>query len=110
MFSSAYQPFRPARRHGGSPPAKPPYRVLVHHRYKDLWDQLPTRVGLENAQQFYDHVANTPEHIPAVGRTTILRGKAGQPKDAGFSRTIHYEISGAVTVHRQGGQGAASSS
>jgi hypothetical protein len=99
--SSAYQPFRPARRPGGSPRTKPTYRILVHRQYKALWDQLAERVGLENAQQFYDHVANTPEQAPAVGRATILRGKAGRPREEGFSRTIHYEISGAGRIDYQ---------
>ena len=99
--SSAYQPFRPARRPGGSPRAKPTYRILVHRQYKALWDQLADRVGLENARQFCDHVANTPEQAPAVGRATILRGKAGRPREEGFSRTIHYEISGAGRIDYQ---------
>jgi hypothetical protein len=73
---------------------------------------LPERVGLESAQQFYDYVANTPGRPPAVGRTTVLAGRAGQPTGEGFSRTIHYEISGAGRidfqfndVYRGGAQG-----
>ena len=79
----------------------PRYRVLVHRRYKELWDQLVERVGLENAQQFYDHVAYTPGEPPRVGRSSFLRGKAGQPGEQGFSRTIHYEISGAGGINYQ---------
>jgi hypothetical protein len=66
----------------------------VHRHYKELWDQLPGRVGLESAQQFYDHVAHAPGRPAAVGRTTMLAGKAGRPTGEGFSRTVHYEISG----------------
>jgi hypothetical protein len=67
----------------------------VHRKFEALWDELPSRVGLEAAQQFYDHVAWTPGEPPAVGTTTVLKGKAGRPKEPGFSRRIHYEISGA---------------
>lgn len=101
MSESAYQPYQPARRPGGKPVNKPRYRVLIHRQYRDLWDQLPERVGLENAQQFYDHVANSPGFPPSVGRTTVLAGKAGRPKGEGFSRTIHYEISGAGRIDFQ---------
>jgi hypothetical protein len=101
MSSGAYRPYRPARRPGARPPAKPPYRILVHHQYRDLWEQLPERVGLANAQQFYDHVANTPGEQPPVGRSTVLRGKVGRPRAEGFSRTIHYEISGAGRIDYQ---------
>jgi len=75
--------------------------VLVHRQYAELWDQLESRVGLESAQQFYDHVAYTPGQPPAVNSSTILKGKAGLPKGPGFSRTIHYEISGASRVNYQ---------
>ncbi len=95
MPTSAYRPFEPARRPGGKPQSKPAYRVLVHRQYTDLWNQLPDRVGLENAQQFYDHVAFTPGRPPSVGTSTILAGKAGRPSEEGFSRVIHYEITGA---------------
>lgn len=101
MASGSYQPFVPARRPGGSPPRKPRYRVLVHHQYSDLWDELPRRVGLASAQQFYDHVAHTPHEAPAINRATILAGRANRPIGAGFSRTIHYEISGAGRVNYQ---------
>ena len=99
--TGAYRPFRPARRPGGRPSAKPPFRVLVHRQYKAIWDQLPARVGLANAQQFYDHVAVTPGEQPAVGRSTILRGRIGRPRAEGFARTIHYEISGAGRIDYQ---------
>lgn len=75
--------------------------MLVHRRYRRVWDELPARVDLESAQQFYDHVANTPGMPPAVGRTSVLRGAAGRPLGEGFSRTIHYEISGAGRINYQ---------
>jgi hypothetical protein len=65
------------------------------------WNDLPRRVGLESAQQFYDHVAQTPDRPPGVGTTTILKGKAGRPEAPGFSRTHHYEISGAGRIDYQ---------
>ena len=73
----------------------------MHRRYADLWNELPERVGLESAQQFYDYVASTPGQPPQVGTTTILRGRRGEPQGPGFSRTIHYEISGAGRINFQ---------
>lgn len=58
-------------------------------------------MGLESAQQFYDHVAQSPGIPPEVNTTTVLRGKAGRPREEGFSRTIHYEISGAGRIDYQ---------
>ena len=68
--------------------------MLVHRQYEHMWDDLPARVGLESAQQFYDHVAWTPGEPPRVNFSMPLRGKAGRARD-GFSRVYHYEISGA---------------
>ena len=101
MSPKAYQPFLPARRPGRHPDEKPRYRVLVHRQYLESWKHLPERVGLESAQQFYDHVSQAPGEPPSVGRTTILAGKAGLPKAGGFSRTVHYEISGAGRINFQ---------
>jgi hypothetical protein len=75
--------------------------VLVHRHFVDLWSQLPDRVGLDAAQQFYDHVANTPGQIPSVGTATILKGSLGRHIAEGFSRTVHYEISGAGRIDFQ---------
>lgn len=80
---------------------RPRYRVLVHKKFLDRWAELPDRVGLESAQQFYDHVAQTPGVRPQVNSTTVLRGKAGRPRAPGFSKTIHYEISGAGRIDYQ---------
>ena len=66
-----------------------------------MWAQLAARVGIESAQQFYDHVAQTPGQPPKVNSASILRGKAGRPKFEGASRTIHYEISGAGRIDYQ---------
>lgn len=100
-MTGAYSPYEPATRPGGKPEEKPGYRVLVHRKFAHLWEQLPERVGLESAQQFYDHVAQTPGEPPKVNSSTVLRGKAGRPKFAGGSRTIHYEISGAGRIDYQ---------
>lgn len=75
--------------------------MLVHHRRRQRWDELPGRVGLQNAQQFWDHVAESPGQPPAVGSAGILRGKAGNPRGPGFSRTVHYEITGAGRIDYQ---------
>ena len=62
---------------------------------------LPERVGLSAVLQFYEHVTNTPGQPAAINRTGILRGRAGAPMGPGFSRTIHYEISGAGRIDYQ---------
>lgn len=59
------------------------------------------RVGLASAQQFWDHVALDPGRPPPINSTTMLRGKRGRPLQDGFSRTIHYEISGAGRIDYQ---------
>jgi hypothetical protein len=58
-------------------------------------------VGLQQAQQFWDHVATTPDAWPAVGTSCILRGKAGLPKGVGWSRTVHFEVSSMARVDYQ---------
>ncbi|MGH3874145.1 MAG: hypothetical protein ACRDSR_22035 [Pseudonocardiaceae bacterium] len=101
MSSGAYRPHFPVRRPGGRPQQTPRYRVLLHRQFKHLWDALPDRVGLHSVQQFYDHVAHAPGSPAAINRTGVLRGKAGRPIAEGFSRTIHYEISGAGRIDYQ---------
>ena len=90
-----------ARSPGGRPDQAPIYRVLVHRQYLQEWNRLVERVGLENAQQFYAHVSRSPGSPPSVGSSSYLRGKAGRPKWIGYSRTIHYEISGAGRIDYQ---------
>lgn len=101
MSPRAYQPYEPVTRPGGKPTSRPAYRVLVHRQYRELWDQLVPCVGLTNTQQFYDHVANTPGQPPAVGNSTVLKGRIGDPHKSKFSRTVHYEISGAGRINYQ---------
>jgi hypothetical protein len=101
MRSSAYRPFAPAARPGGRPAERPRYRVLVHRQYEAEWRDLPARVGLESAQQFYDFVAATPGSPPPIGAASILQGRAGRPIYPGCSRTVHYEISGAGRINYQ---------
>jgi hypothetical protein len=69
----AYRPHVPARRPGTRPSVKPVFRVLVHRKYLETWDELPSRVGLANAQQFWDHVAMTPGE-PGEGRRFAATG------------------------------------
>ncbi len=99
--TGAHHPWMPARRPGCQPSFTPRYFVLVHHRLDAIWGSLPQRVGIESAQQFWDHVALDPGRPPRVNSTTMLRGKRGTPLAAGFSRTIHYEISGAGRIDFQ---------
>ncbi|MHB1498295.1 MAG: hypothetical protein ACYCXN_10350 [Acidimicrobiales bacterium] len=97
----AYRPHVAARRPGGRPSVKPAFRVLVHHRYLELWNELPSRVGLENAQQFWDHVAMTPGEPPKVGTSSVMKGKHAAPKWPGYSKTVHYEVTGAGRIDYQ---------
>jgi hypothetical protein len=66
-----------------------------------VWKALVDVVGMANAQQFWDHVSRTPGQPPAVGSSTVLRGKHHRAKWDGYSRTIHYEISGAGRIDYQ---------
>jgi hypothetical protein len=93
VSNSAYDPSRPAKRPGGKPDEKPVYRVLVHKRYKRHYDQLAEKVGLQQAEQFWDHLASTPGEPSAVASITILRGRAGRSAGNGWSRIHHYELS-----------------
>jgi len=90
-----------ARAPGGRPAEKPVYRVLVHRQFVEVWNKLVDRVGLTAARQFWEHVTTTPGNPPAVGSSTILRGKHHAPEWEGYSRTIHYEISGAGRIDYQ---------
>jgi len=75
--------------------------VLVHRQYLGIWNELPGRVGLANAQQFWDHVAMTPGQPPKVGTSSMMKGKYAAPKWPGYSKTIHYEITGAGRIDYQ---------
>lgn len=75
--------------------------MLVHRHYLEVWNVLAERVGLESAQQFWDHVAFTPGEHPRVGSSAVMKGRHNGPKWPGYSRTIHYEISGAGRIDYQ---------
>lgn len=98
---SAYRPHGPAARPGGRPDDKPVYRVLVHRKFQSHWDEVVTRVGLQQAQEFWDHLATSPGTIPPTASTTILRGRAGNPQGDGWSRTYHYELSSKARANYQ---------
>jgi len=93
----AYRPFVAARAPRDRPTARPQWRLLVHRQYARDWAGLAGRVGLENAQHFYDHVTSTPDRHPDVGTSGMLRGKHNKGKD-GWSNRIHYEITGAGRI------------
>ena len=99
--NSAYSPYEPAERPGGKPDEAPAYRVLVHHKYKSHYDELVKRVGVQQAQQFWDHVAHNPGKPDPIAQTCILAGKAGRPKGLGWSRTTHYEVSSSARINYQ---------
>lgn len=99
--NSAYDPNVPAKRPGGKPDKKPKYRVLVHKRYLGHYSELADRVGLKQAQQFWDHVSHDPGNPDPIAQTCYLRGQAGRPKGPGWSRTIHYEVSSSARIDYQ---------
>ena len=101
MVESASRPLQPAKRPGSKPDDAPRFRVLVHRHYVDHYRRMTEAVGLQQAQQFWDHVATTPDIWPAVGTSCILRGKAGNPKGVGWSRTVHFELSSMARVDYQ---------
>jgi hypothetical protein len=81
----AYRPHVAARRPGRPPTVRPKFRVLVHHKYLAVWNELADRVGLANAQQFWDHVAMTPGQPPKVGTASVMKGKHNAPKWRGYA-------------------------
>ncbi|MEU7000279.1 hypothetical protein [Nonomuraea sp. NPDC046570] len=99
--TSAYQPLMSARRPGGKPAQAPTYRILVHRRFLQHYAQMAERVGLQQAQQFWDHVAHEPGKPDPIAQTCFLRGKAGRPQSSGWSRTIHYELSSSARIDYQ---------
>lgn len=98
---SAYDPLRPARRPKGKPDQAPVYRVLVHKSFYAHYTELVSRVGEQQAKQFWDHVAYQPGIPDPIAQTTILKGKAGKPRGEGWSRTIHYEVSSSARIDYQ---------
>lgn len=101
MSESAYRPFMPARHPTSTPRVRPKYRLLVHRKFARHWDQLVQRIGEQGALQFWEHVTENPGSTSAVAQTTILKGKAGKAMGPGWSKTCHYEISGAGRIDYQ---------
>lgn len=97
----AYHPLWPGRRPGGKPTDPPIYRVLVHRQFFEQWLEMVERVGVDKAQAFWDHVARTPGEPPQIASSCLLKGKSGNPQGEGWSRTIHYEVSGAGRINYQ---------
>jgi hypothetical protein len=95
---SAYRPFVSARAPKGRPVAAPAWRLLVHRQYANAWENLADRVGVENAQQFYDHITQTPDQHPKVSTSGLLRGNHNKGQN-GWSRRVHYEITGAGRIY-----------
>lgn len=62
---------------------------------------LPDRVGIKQAQQFWDHVSQNPGIPDPIASTCILRGRAGKPQAPGWSRTVHYEVSSSARIDYQ---------
>lgn len=100
MAPSAYSPYEPAPSPGGRPSRRPEWRVLVHRKHAALWAQLADRVGEQNAQRAWEHLAHTPNLPPKIGQCTKLRGTEKFAKD-GWSAVYHYEVSGAGRIDYQ---------
>ena len=100
-MSKAYAPLVPARRPGGKPKNAPGYRILVERKYASSWREIADRVGLQQAQQFWDHVSQSAGEMSALASTCIPQGKAGLPKRTGLSRTYHYELSSKARIDNQ---------
>ncbi len=98
--TSRYVPYQRARRPGGRPDQKPLWRVLVHRKCADGWDELVQRVGLQSAQRTWDHLAMQPDRPPDIGQCTKLRGMDAYAKD-GWSPIYHYEASSMVRLDYQ---------
>lgn len=73
----------------------------MHRRYLDHYEELVERVGIKQARQFWDHVAQDPGNPDPIASTCFLRGQAGRPKSPGWSRTIHYEVSSSARIDYQ---------
>lgn len=93
----AYDPYLTTERPGGKPGRRPRFRVLIHKRLLPKWEELVKRVGVQGAQQFWDHVSFRPDQPPRLGTCTPLKGKHNAGRD-GWSRRYHYEISGAGRI------------
>ncbi|SRR6266702_202410 len=98
---SAYDPLRPAKRPVRKPRQAPRYRILVHKSFHNHYTQLVSRVGEQQAKQFWDHIAHHPGQPDPIAQTTILKGRAGKPRGDGWSRTIHYEVSSSARIDYQ---------
>jgi hypothetical protein len=98
---SAYDPLRPAKRPGKKPDRAPVYRVLVHKSFYSHYGELVSRVGEQQAKQFWDHVAHQPGAPDPIAQSTVLKGRAGRPHGEGWSRTIHYEVSSSARIDYQ---------
>lgn len=68
---------------------------------KQLGIRLSNGLALQQAQQFWDHVAYSPGSKDPIANSCFLRGKAGTPKGKGFSKTIHYELSSMARINYQ---------
>jgi hypothetical protein len=62
--------------------------MLVHRQYAAVWENLADRVGLESAQQFYDHITQSPDQHRKVGSSGLLRGTHQTSPDGDEHRVV----------------------
>lgn len=96
----SYRPYVAARRPRGRAEKKPKWRVIVHRKHVQLWEDLVSICGLQAAQQCWDHLALAADRPSPFGNITIMKGKLRHGKD-GWSGVHHYEITGAGRVDFQ---------
>jgi hypothetical protein len=66
---------------------------LVHRKHESRWLEVAERIGEEQAQRFWDHVALTPGSKADGVRLEPLKGSAGKAKD-GWSKVLHWRVPG----------------
>src|SRR5664280_37393 len=67
---------------------------------KNTWN-WPIASACSRRNSFWDHLATKPGAPTALASTCILRGRAGDPKGPGWSRTVHYEVTSMARVNYQ---------
>ncbi|WP_146083595.1 MULTISPECIES: hypothetical protein [unclassified Rathayibacter] len=83
---------------------RPAYRILIHDQFANYWEQLVSRVGSDIARGIWGHITVSPTALNSDS-ITVLRGKAGDPISAGWSKTHLYEVPNKVAITFQYNKG-----